>query len=126
MTREMGLEAVFRIRVSTGLRISNYYGSFLIRTHELLALPTIDADKSFGIELVHNGNMISTPNACIQTALLYTNTLGERKIRVHTCTLPLTASLHDMYNLVDMHATMNLMTRIAVDDVPRKGLAGFF
>eukprot|EP01051_Picozoa_sp_SAG22_P019566 SAG22_NODE_3657_length_1590_cov_1.606304_1_plen_120_part_10 len=41
LTRETGWEAVMRIRCSRGLKVSNFYGHFFIRSTDLLQLPNI-------------------------------------------------------------------------------------
>jgi protein transport protein SEC24 len=122
LTRETGFEAVMRIRCSSGLEISNFYGNFFIRGHDLLALPNIDSDKVFAVELHHSGSFISTNNACMQCAVLYTSSDGERRIRVHNICLPTTQNLSDLYKHADLDATVNLMARIACDQAPKKGL----
>jgi len=122
LTRETGFEAVMRVRASSGLKISNFYGNLFIRGHDLLALPNIDADKAFGVEFEHTGSFVSTPNACLQVAVLYTSSSGQRRIRVHNLVLPITGELSDMYKDADIDATMNLLAKVAVDNIPRKGL----
>jgi len=122
LTREQGLEAVMKVRVSTGFKVKSFYGNFFIRGHDLLALPNIDADMSFGFELTHTGSFVSTPNACIQAAVLYTNSSGERRVRIHNLILPLTSQLNDLYRHTDIDATMNLLAKVAADDIPRNGV----
>jgi len=53
LTRDQGWEAVMRVRVSRGLRISAFHGHFFIRGTDLLALPNIDEDKTFAVEIGH-------------------------------------------------------------------------
>ena len=91
LTREQGWEAVMRVRVSRGLRISAFHGHFFIRGTDLLALPNIDEDKTFAVEIAHEENALNAGTCCMQAALLYTTSSGERRIRVHTVQLPVTA-----------------------------------
>lgn len=115
LTCEQGWEAVMRVRVSRGLRISAFHGHFFIRGTDLLALPNIDEDKTFAIEIVHEETSISTTTCCLQAALLYTTSSGERRIRVHTMELPVTSTLATLYEMADVDACVNLMGRIAID-----------
>eukprot|EP00879_Flechtneria_rotunda_P023358 GHRR01024708.1.p1 GENE.GHRR01024708.1~~GHRR01024708.1.p1 ORF type:complete len:114 (+),score=19.49 GHRR01024708.1:60-401(+) len=48
---------------------------------DLLALPTCDPDKVFGVQISHEETLVSGPVAYVQCALLYTNSNGERRIR---------------------------------------------
>lgn len=122
LTREQGLEAVMKVRVSSGFKVKNFYGNFFIRGHDLLALPGVDSDKSFGFELQHTGSFVSTPNACIQAAVLYTNSDGQRRVRIHNLILPLTSQLSDLFKHSDAKAVANLLAKRAIDDIPRNGL----
>ena len=115
LTREQGWEAVMRVRVSRGLKTQAFHGHFFIRGTDLLALPNIDEDKTFAIEIGHEENALSNPTCCMQAALLYTTSSGERRIRVHTIELPVTSGLSSLYEAADVDACANLMGLIAVE-----------
>lgn len=70
-----------RIRCSKGLRISGFHGHFFIRSTDLLALPQVDPDKAFAVQIAHEENVVTAPVAYVQCALLYTSSNGERRIR---------------------------------------------
>lgn len=120
LSRETGWEAVLRIRTSSTMKITNYFGHFFVRGHDLLALPTVDADKTFAITMELEPNTIQTPTVSIQAALLYTTSSGERRIRVHTMSIPVTPTLSDLYKYTDINATMNVAARMAVDQIVSK------
>lgn len=115
LTRETGFEAVMRLRCSKGMKVSAFYGNFHMRGTDLMALPNVDVDKAFACELTFEEQAISTNAICVQCALLYTTSGGERRIRVHTINLPVTTQMVDLYNWVDAEAMANLEARIAVD-----------
>eukprot|EP00965_Chrysotila_dentata_P020350 674839-Pleurochrysis_carterae.AAC.1 len=115
LTRLQGLEAVLRVRASRGLRIANFYGNFIIRSSDLLALPNVDEDKAFAVEIAHEETVLSSSSACVQAALLYTTTEGERRIRCLTMEVPVTSALTTMFESADMEGTVSLMSRIAAD-----------
>ena len=58
---------------------------------------------------------MSGPVAFVQCALLYTNSNGERRIRVHTMCLPVTAELSEMYRAADGGACAALLAKLAVE-----------
>jgi len=115
LTRDQGWEAVMRVRVSRGLRITAFHGHFFIRGTDLLALPNIDEDKTFAVEIGHEENALTATTCCMQAALLYTTSSGERRIRVHTMELPVTNALASLYEAADVDACVNLMGRVALD-----------
>jgi protein transport protein SEC24 len=59
LTRLTGWEAVMRIRCSKGLKISSFHGHFFIRSSDLLALPTIDPDKCFAVQISHEEAVVT-------------------------------------------------------------------
>ena len=44
--------------------------------------------QTFAVEIVHDETLVTGQVAYLQAALLYTNSTGERRIRVHTLALP--------------------------------------
>jgi len=77
-----------RVRCTKGMRLSNFYGNFFLRGPDLLALPTSNADSTFAVELTHSDALLSSSTISVQAGLLYTNSGGERRIRVHTVCIP--------------------------------------
>jgi protein transport protein SEC24 len=115
LSREMGWEAVMRIRVSRGWKISKFYGHLFIRGQDLLVVPNCHTDQTFAITIEMDENVAPEPIFCLQSALLYTNSDGERRIRVHTYAAPTTSSQHDILNSVDVQASSVLLSSIALD-----------
>ncbi|KAK2079444.1 hypothetical protein QBZ16_003136 [Prototheca wickerhamii] len=115
LSRETGWEAVMRIRCSKGLRVTSFFGHFFIRTSDLLSLPVVDADKAFSVEIAHDESVLTGQTAFVQSALLYTASNGERRIRVHTAALPVVSDVAEMYRALDAGATVALLGKAAVE-----------
>ena len=115
LTRPTGWEAVMRIRCSRGLRISAFHGHFFVRSTDLLALPQVDPDKAFAVQVAHEDAVVQGGAAFVQCALLYTASCGERRIRVHTLALPVVPDLADLYRAVDGGATAAMLAKLAVE-----------
>ncbi|KAJ3358497.1 COPII subunit, partial [Kappamyces sp. JEL0680] len=114
LTRPLGLEAVLRIRASKGIKMSTFHGNFFLRSTDLLSLPNVNPDNSYTIELAVTEDLKST-SVCFQTALLYTSSCGERRIRVLTLCVPVTSSLSEVYIGADQYAIAGLLIKKAVD-----------
>ena len=99
-----------------GLRMSTFHGTFFLRSSDLLSLPTVNLDGSYGIQVAIDEDL-NTPTVCFQTALLYTTCFGERRIRVMTQVLPVTNSLSQLYESSDAPTIVAMMAKIAVDKV---------
>ncbi|PON98273.1 Sec23/Sec [Trema orientale] len=115
LTRETAWEAVLRIRVGKGLRFTSYHGSFMLRSTDLLALPAVDCDKAFAMQLSLEEALLTTQTVYFQVALLYTASCGERRIRVLTAAAPVVTDLGDMYRLADTGAIVTLLSRLAIE-----------
>ena len=74
-----GMEAVARMRCSSGLVVERYLGSFHRRTATDIDLPAINADQSIAVQLRHDDKL--DKEAFLQFVVLYTTTQGERRIR---------------------------------------------
>ncbi|CAO2816934.1 unnamed protein product [Amaranthus hypochondriacus] len=115
LTRETAWEAVMRIRCGKGVRFNSYHGNFMLRSTDLIALPAVDCDKAFAMQLSLEDTLLTTQTVYFQVALLYTASCGERRIRVHTAAAPVVADLGEMYRRADTGAVVSLLARLAVE-----------
>lgn len=116
LTRETAWEAVMRIRCGKGVRFTTYHGHFMLRSTDLLALPAVDCDKAFAMQLSLEETLMTTQTVYFQVALLYTSSSGERRIRVHTAAAPVVADLSEMYRQADTGAIVSLLGRLAIEN----------
>ncbi|KAJ8766549.1 hypothetical protein K2173_023796 [Erythroxylum novogranatense] len=115
LTRETAWEAVMRIRCGKGIRFTSYHGNFMLRSTDLLALPAVDCDKAYAMQLSLEETLLTTQTVYFQVALLYTASCGERRIRVHTAAAPVVAELGEMYRQADTGAIVSLFSRLAIE-----------
>eukprot|EP00455_Lapot_gusevi_P008663 TRINITY_DN137_c0_g1_i5.p1 TRINITY_DN137_c0_g1~~TRINITY_DN137_c0_g1_i5.p1 ORF type:complete len:555 (+),score=206.08 TRINITY_DN137_c0_g1_i5:241-1905(+) len=118
LTRATGFEAVMTVRTSNGLRVSEYYGHFFRRMPTEMEMASIDSDKTFAIRLQHDFALKDQSEACIQCALLYTTAEGQRRIRVHTISVPVTAIMGTTFRNADIDAIINISLKQAVTALP--------
>lgn len=115
LTRYMGWEAVMRVRVSKGWKITNFYGHLSIRSTDLLVVPCCHQDQTFAIGIDMEENTTPDPVLYIQSALLYTNSEGERRIRVNTWAALTSQHQQEVLASVDVQAAANLLNHTAVE-----------
>ncbi|KAM7263321.1 hypothetical protein ACFE04_001004 [Oxalis oulophora] len=127
LTRETAWEAVMRVRCGKGteadfsvftfmgIRFTTYHGNFMLRSTDLLALPAIDCDKAYAMQLSLEETLLTTQTVYFQVALLYTASCGERRIRIHTLAAPTVADLGEMYSQADTGAIVSLFSRLAIE-----------
>ncbi|KAJ0980447.1 hypothetical protein J5N97_008702 [Dioscorea zingiberensis] len=116
LIRETAWEAVMRIRCGKGVRFTTYHGHFMLRSTDLLALPAVDCDKAFAMQLSLEETLLTTQTVYFQVALLYTSSSGERRIRVLTTAVPVVSDLGEMYRLADTGAILSVMSRLAIEN----------
>ncbi len=117
LSRETGFEAVMRVRATKSVRCTSFSGRFFTRSTDLLAMPGVDADKTYAVQFTFDESTLQDGPFCIQVALLYTTSSGERRLRVHTVSVPSTNSLTQLYMHTDTPAVMNLFTRMAAEGI---------
>lgn len=115
LTRKIGFEAVMRIRCTRGLAIHTFHGNFFVRSTDLLALPNVNPDAAFGIQLNIEESLSDISTVCFQAAVLYTSSKSERRIRIHTYCLPVTKNMNEIVNGADQEAIAGLISKMAVD-----------
>ncbi|KAM0627317.1 hypothetical protein ACHAPW_007960 [Verticillium nonalfalfae] len=121
LSSEIGLEAVLRVRATTGLRMNAFYGNFFNRSSDLCAFPAFPRDQCYVVEVAIDENL--TKNViCLQTAVLHTTCNGERRIRVMTLALPTTTNLADVYASADQQAIATYFSHKAVERALSGGL----
>ncbi|CAM9672781.1 unnamed protein product [Phaeothamnion confervicola] len=127
LTRPTAFEAVMRVRATRGLRITNFYGNYTIRGTDLLALPNCTPDRRvlcvvFAVEFGYDEQLLTASVISIQAALLYTTSMGERRIRVHNVALPVQALLTRVFESVQIDALCNLLAKQALEVALKGGL----
>ncbi|KAK5666067.1 COPII coat Sec23p-Sfb3p heterodimer component [Batrachochytrium dendrobatidis] len=114
--RSYGFDALLRVRVSDGLKVTDYYGNFYMKNSTDIELAGIDSLKAFGVVLKHDGKLDEKQDAHIQAALLYTTSDGQRRVRVHNLSLPTTSQLTNVFRFAEMDTSVNFFAREAIQN----------
>jgi protein transport protein SEC24 len=122
LTRQQSWEAVFRVRSSRGLKIQEYYGNYFKRSPDLLSVPNFDADKAYIVEFANEEAAIPTSNVTIQAALLYSNSNGERRLRIHTIVVPVAQDAPELYNALNPSVIANLAAKKAIASINKSSV----
>lgn len=121
LSSEIGLEAVLRVRATTGLRMSTFYGNFFNRSSDLCAFPAFPRDQCYVVEVAID-ETLQKNFVCLQAGVLYTTCNGERRIRVMTLAIPTTTNLADVYASADQCAITTYFSHKAVERALSSGL----
>ncbi|KAK2197084.1 bifunctional von Willebrand factor A-like domain superfamily/ADF-H-Gelsolin-like domain superfamily/Sec23-Sec24 [Babesia duncani] len=121
--RSTGWEAVMRIRISKGWRITNWYGHCFVRGSDLMVLPNCHSDQTYTVTFDHEERAVSKRIAYFQAALLHTTSDGERRIRVATYALPVSDNFSEILASLDPEACVLTATHLAINAGLSKTLA---
>lgn len=130
--RETGFDGVLRIRCSdgnvvipyskialsyqcvfftVGLQVVDHYGNCHMSTYTDMDLAGIDQDKAMAAVLKHDSKLDVNRNVCFQMALLYTTKAGQRRVRVHNLSLPVSGQIAEVFRSGDEDTTVSIMLR---------------
>jgi len=121
LSAEIALEAVMRVRATTGLRMQMFYGNFFNRSSDLCSFPAFPRDQGYVVEVAID-ETLGQKFVCMQTAVLHTTCNGERRIRVITLALPTTQNIADVYASADQVAITTYFAHKAVEKTLSNGL----
>ena len=115
-------ESVLRVRASAGFKVDNFHGHFFLRGQDLLALPAMDKDAAFAMDLQNlEKTEVRRDRVSIQAACLYTSSNGERLIRVHTTCVPVTSNPATLFEAANASAMMNILAKKALTEAVSNG-----
>lgn len=110
LTRAHGSEAIGRLRTSEGLVVDSYHGHFMPGEGDV-ELAGIDADHTMAVFLKHDGSVDGRKDAFVQFAMVHTNELGQRLIRVHTLAMHVTDVIANVFKSSDLSAVFDVLLR---------------
>ncbi|XP_052892317.1 protein transport protein Sec24D [Anopheles moucheti] len=105
ISRPIAFDAVMRVRTSTGVRATDFYGHMFMSNTKDMEIASIDCDKSVSVEIKHD-DKLTDELVLIQVALLYTSCSGVRRLRVHNLNLKMCTSLLDLFRCCDLDTTL--------------------
>lgn len=112
--RPIAFDAIMRVRTSTGVRATDFYGHFFMSNTTDMELASIDCDKAVAIEIKHDDKLTEEDGVYIQVALLYTSCGGQRRLRILNLSLKTCTQMADLYRSCDLDTVVNFISKQAV------------
>uniref|UniRef100_A0AAY4A1N4 SEC24 homolog C, COPII coat complex component n=1 Tax=Denticeps clupeoides TaxID=299321 RepID=A0AAY4A1N4_9TELE len=113
--KQMGFDAVMRVRTSTGIRATDFFGSFYMSNTTDVELAGLDCDKTVTVEFRHDDKLSEGDGGrsyrCC--AVLYTSCNGQRRLRIHNMAVNCCAQLADLYRNCETDTIINFFTKYA-------------
>ncbi|KAJ8250554.1 hypothetical protein COCON_G00224760 [Conger conger] len=115
--KNIGFDAVMRVRTSTGIRATDFFGSFYMSNTTDVELAGLDCDKTVTVEFRHDDKLSEETGALMQCAVLYTSCTGQRRLRVHNLAVNCCTQLADLYRNCETDTLINFFTKSAYRSV---------
>uniref|UniRef100_A0A8R1XUL5 Sec23/Sec24 trunk domain-containing protein n=1 Tax=Onchocerca volvulus TaxID=6282 RepID=A0A8R1XUL5_ONCVO len=112
ISREIVFDVMIRVRTSTGLRPTGFFGSFFMDNSTDLEMGAIDCDKAVHVEIRHD-DKLPEGNAHLQTAVLFTSCSGERRLRIHNLALSVSSDYNQLYRVADLDCLTSFLFKHA-------------
>lgn len=116
---EIGTQVSLKVRCSTGLQVSTYYGNFFHEEwHADPTIGTVDSNSTFGVLFSYDGKLDPKVDAHFQSAMLYTAANGQRRVRVNNVVAAIAPNSKATINFADSDAIVSIVAR---DNISRMG-----
>ncbi|XP_026206660.1 protein transport protein Sec24C isoform X1 [Anabas testudineus] len=109
----VGFDAVMRVRTSTGIRATDFFGSFFMSNTTDVELAGLDCDKAITVEFKHDDKLSEETGALMQCAVLYTSCSGQRRLRIHNMAVNCCSQLADLYRNCETDTIINFLAKYA-------------
>eukprot|EP01156_Anaeramoeba_ignava_P006414 Anaeramoba_ignava/a348592_17.p1 GENE.a348592_17~~a348592_17.p1 ORF type:complete len:764 (+),score=226.14 a348592_17:818-3109(+) len=108
---QTGLEGVLRTRFSSGVTVSKFYANCSISSNDLLQLPIVTPEDTFAFEVVINPGLFTDSTIYLQSALLYTTSSSQRRVRIINYCGKMSNNLKEVLESYNFGTLMNILLR---------------
>ncbi|CAB3372443.1 Hypothetical predicted protein [Cloeon dipterum] len=114
VSRNVAFDSIMRVRTSTGVRPTDFYGHYFMSNTTDMELAAVDSDKAVAIEVKHDDKLTEEEGVFIQAALLYTSVGGQRRLRILNLSLKTCLQMADLYRSCDLDTIINFLAKQAM------------
>ncbi|XP_071455652.1 protein transport protein Sec24C [Hetaerina americana] len=112
--RTVAFDTVMRVRTSTGVRATDFYGHFFMANTTDMEIASIDCDKGVAVEIKHDDKLTEEDGVYVQVALLYTSCGGQRRLRILNLSFKICTQMADLYRSCDLDTMINFFSKQSV------------
>lgn len=114
ISRPIAFNAIMRVRTSTGVRPTDFYGHFYMANTTDMEFGSIDCNKAVAVEIKHDDKLTEEDGVYIQVALLYTSCSAQRRVRVLNLALNTCSQMADLFRACELDTIINFFSKQAV------------
>lgn len=122
IANDVGYQGQLKIRCSSGLQVSKYYGNFFQKDSSDPAIATLNTEQTYMADFLLDDKLNPKYDAHFQAALLYTDKSGNRKVRVINMVCAVTQRVGDIFASADQDTIINLWMKQQLDRLPNATL----
>jgi len=111
VARPVVFDAIMRVRTSTGVRPTDFFGSFYMANTTDMELASLNSDMSLACEIKHDDKLTDEDGVYIQAALLFTSVSGRRRLRICNLSLNTCDNMGELYRHCDLDTMINFMAK---------------
>merc|ERR1719385_432757 len=112
--RPIVFDAIMRVRTSTGVRPTDFYGSFFMANTTDMQLASLNSDFALACEIKHDDKITDEEGVYIQGALLYTSVSGQRRLRIINLSLNVSDNMGELYRNCDLDTVINFLAKQSI------------
>merc|ERR1712165_54836 len=109
--RNVVFDVIMRVRTSTGVRPTDFFGSFYMANTTDMELASLNSDMSLACEIKHDDKLTDEDGVYIQAALLYTSVSGRRRLRICNLSLNTCDNMGELYRHCDLDTMVNFLAK---------------
>merc|ERR1719336_2934630 len=111
VSRNIVFDAIMRVRTSTGVRPTDFFGSVFMSNTTDMELAALNSDMSLACEIKHDDKLNDEDGVYIQAALLYTSCSGQRRLRICNMSLNVCDNMGELYRNCDLDTVVNFLAK---------------
>merc|ERR1719410_1831793 len=111
ISRPVVFDAIMRVRTSTGVRPTDFFGAFYMGNTTDMELASLNSDMAIACEIKHDDKLTDEDGVYIQAALLYTSCSGQRRLRICNMSLNVCDNMGELYRNCDLDTVVNFLAK---------------
>merc|ERR1719385_178214 len=111
ISRPVVFDAIMRVRTSTGVRPTDFFGAFYMGNTTDMELASLNSDMALACEIKHDDKLTDEDGVYIQAALLYTSCSGQRRLRICNMSLNVCDNMGELYRNCDLDTVVNFLAK---------------
>ena len=119
LTQEYFWDSSMRLRATKGILVKNSIGNLIV-SNETVFFPIMQSSSTVTYDLIIDGDIPPT-GILLQLAILWTNSLRQRMIRIFSFNIPVSSDINQISEGIDEGAIATMLVKYASNNLLRSG-----